>query len=97
MFTNNYDSGVGELPMVRLVRVAAACLLVAPMLLVVAGSTVAQDVTTQQLKIVRPLPGPIPTPVPPRAGPAPLVGVGLPLFACVLGVLMFMRGYWRKQ
>jgi len=75
--------------MLRLATVAGVCLLALVALLIVTDSTLAQ----QQLTVVRPGS----TPIPPRAGPGPLVGVGLPVFAGVLGILMFVLGYRRKQ
>ena len=80
--------------MLRFATVAAVCLLAAAALSTLVDPTFAQG-SAQQLTVISPRP--VPTPIPPRAGPAPLVGVGLPLFGGVLGVLMFIRGYWRKQ
>ena len=86
--------GVGELPMLRFATAAAVCLVVPVALSTLTDPTLAQS-SAQQLTIISPRP--VPTPIPPRAGPAPLLGVGLPLFGGVLGVLIFIRGYWRKQ
>jgi len=86
--------GVGELPMLRFATVAAVCLLAPVALSMLIDPTLAQS-SAQQLTVVSPRP--VPAPIPPRAGPMPLVGVGLPLFGGVLGVVMFIRGYWRKQ
>jgi hypothetical protein len=77
--------GVGELPMLRLVAIAVTCLMVVAALLIVVDPAAAQT-AAEQLR-----------PVSTRGGPAPLVGVGLPLFAGVLAILMVVRGYWRKR
>src|SRR5262245_41209566 len=94
IFTRNFYFGVGELPMLRFATVAAVCLLAPVALSMLIDPTLAQS-SAQQLTVVSPRP--VPAPIPPRAGPMPLVGVGLPLFGGVLGVVMFIRGYWRKQ
>ena len=75
--------------MLRLFAVAVVCLMALAALLIVVDPAAAQ---TAELLKVRPVPT-----LPPRGGPAPLVGVGLPLFAGVLAVLMVVRGYWRKR
>jgi uncharacterized membrane protein len=71
--------------MLRLVAIAVACLTVLAALLIVIDPAAAE--TAEQLTI-RPST---------RGGPAPLVGVGLPVFAGVLAILMVVRGYWRKR
>jgi hypothetical protein len=74
--------------MLRLLAAVLACLMVLAALLIVVDPSLAQDLTAQQANI---------RPISPRAGPAPLLGVGLPLFAGVLAVLILARGYWRKE
>jgi len=67
--------------MLRLVPAAVVCLMVLAALLIVVDPAAAQ---TSPLRST-------------RLGPAPLLGVGLPLFAGVLAILMVVRGYWRKR
>jgi hypothetical protein len=70
--------------MLRLFAIAVTCLMVVAALLIVVDPAAAQ--TVERVR-----------PVSTRGGPAPLVGVGLPLFAGVLAILMVVRGYWRKR